>query len=232
MRLVTWNIRAGRGIDEVRSLQRIIDVLREIDADIVCLQEVERRMPSSGFEDQPAKLAVALGMTALFQTNLRLGPGAFGNAILSRYPLTKLADHALPNPRERAGILRYPEKRRALEVAVQHLSSPLTVFVTHWSLDSHDRLKSARILAERVKRANAPVIAAGDFNAEERSDEILRFREESELIDSWPQGEMTYPADVPNVRIDYVWHSREIQVQSARSASTLASDHLPVIVEW
>src|SRR5205809_7438036 len=100
MRLATYNIRAGRGIDDRRSIQRVIDVLRGINPDVVCLQEVEKRLPPHVLEDQPAILSRALGMSVRFQANWRLAPGAFGNAILSRFPIVTYAEYTLPNDRE------------------------------------------------------------------------------------------------------------------------------------
>jgi endonuclease/exonuclease/phosphatase family metal-dependent hydrolase len=229
MRIVSWNIRGGRGIDGIRSLQRIIETLRGFDADVICLQEVERRMPQSGLEDQPKLLARELGMRVAFQSNLSLGFGRFGNVILTRLPVKSRAEIRIPNRRERRNILRFPEKRGVLKLA---LDGPLAVLCTHWSLDSEDRLDSARLIVDRIRQLDYPTILAGDLNAAPQSKEIGIIREESGLIDSFPESPATYPADVPDSRIDYIWIPAAASVKSANVPETSASDHLPVVVEY
>src|ERR1043166_4142238 len=137
-------------------------------------------MPQSGLEDQPKLLARELGMRAVFQSNLTLGFGRFGNAILTRLPVKSRSDIRIPNDRERKRILKFPEKRGALKV---ELEGPITVLCTHWSLDPDDRLESARLLVKRIREIDSPVILAGDLNAMPQSDEIGVFRTQSGLSD-------------------------------------------------
>lgn len=233
MRLVTYNIRGGLGMDDRRSTRRIGEVLQEIGADIVCLQEVHQRLPWSAFRDQPGHLARVVKSRVVFQNNFRVGLGGFGNALLTSRPILSRASHSLPNARERQRILKSLERRGLLEVVVETPGGPLVVLVTHWSLDAEDRMKSAEEIAARVEALKTPVILAGDFNAEADSAEMQRLRQETGLVDAGAAAAAaTFPADAPRARIDYVLHSPELSVTPASVVDTQASDHRPVVVDW
>jgi endonuclease/exonuclease/phosphatase family metal-dependent hydrolase len=99
LRVMTYNIRWGMGVDGKFSLERIAGVIRESGADLVGLQEVERGSPRSRFRDEPCVIARELGMHVAFGGNLRLGSWQFGNALLSRFPLQAWRNVPLPASR-------------------------------------------------------------------------------------------------------------------------------------
>src|SRR5438034_287507 len=107
MRVISYNIRGGLGMDDRRDLRRIAAVLRVEAAEVVGLQEVHCRLPQSGLANQPRALARAMGMACLFGPALALGPGKYGNAVLSAVPARRRAIHRLPGE---------GEPRAALEV--------------------------------------------------------------------------------------------------------------------
>jgi endonuclease/exonuclease/phosphatase family metal-dependent hydrolase len=230
MRLVTYNIRGGLGIDGRRSLQRIAAVLREVDAQIICLQEVHCYLPWSGFQNQVRTLARWLGMPVLFQNNLWPTLGGFGNALLTSLPILSLARHRLPNVGERAQTHKLPERRGLLEAMLQTPDGLLRVMVTHWSLNPKDRQQSAKEVAALVSVQQTPVLLAGDLNTVANSLEMARLRGLTGLCD---QGTApTFPADKPTARIDYVLHSPEVPVSRVWVVETPASDHRPVVAVW
>src|SRR5438874_49069 len=110
MRVISYNIRGGLGMDGRRDIRRIAGVLREAQAEVVGLQEVHRRLPQSGLADQPRSLARATGMRCLFGPALTFGPGKYGNAVLSALPARRRAVHRLPGK---------GEPRAALEVELE-----------------------------------------------------------------------------------------------------------------
>jgi endonuclease/exonuclease/phosphatase family metal-dependent hydrolase len=233
MRIVTWNIRGGAGMDGRRSMARIADLLCAVDADVVCLQEAHRRTPWTCFEDQPARLADLLGMRPIFQNNLRVATGQYGNLVLTRLPVVSRTGWVLPNRGERSSRPALQMERRGLlEVVVAVPEGLLAVLTTHWSLDAGDRLASAERAAARVHEAGGRVVLTGDLNAGPVSEEVTAFGELSGLVDAVPGGPPTFPADAPRTRIDYVWLSRDLRCTHARVLETLASDHRPVVVEW
>src|SRR5262245_11429058 len=107
MRVLTYNIRGGLGMDQRRSIERIGAVIQDAGADVVGVQEVHQRLPQSGLADQPRRLEHATGMCCLFGPALSLGVGRYGNAVLTRMPARRRVRWPLPGE---------GEPRAALEV--------------------------------------------------------------------------------------------------------------------
>jgi len=233
MRLVSYNIRGGLGMDGRRSIERIAEVLRGIEADVICLQEVHRRLPLSRFQNQPNRLARLLGKRACFHNLWRGAIGGYGNALLTALPVRAVSALFLPNDEEhrRRPPLRI-ERRGLLEVVVQTPGGPLAVLGTHWSLEAADRERSAEEIARRIADLPTPVILAGDFNASAESAEIQKLRDLTGLVDAgWSEAQPTFPSDHPAARIDYIWHSPGLEVSRVEVVDTQASDHRPVVVD-
>ena len=89
MRLLSYNIHKGiGGRDRLYRIERIIRVIEEENPDLMCLQEVDRNVRRSRHDDQPTRLAEAFHAEEhLYQLNVHVGSGGYGNLILSRWPL-------------------------------------------------------------------------------------------------------------------------------------------------
>src|SRR5690242_4824695 len=87
LRLLTYNIHNGVGRDRRYELERIARVLEAEAPDLVALQEVDKLLPRTNGDDQARALAEALGMHYLHCETCCLNGGAFGIAVLSRFPL-------------------------------------------------------------------------------------------------------------------------------------------------
>src|ERR1700689_3098719 len=89
MRLLSSNMHKGLGGRDRRyRLERILDVIETENPDLICLQEVDRHVPRSKFDDQPRMLAEYFKAAGyLFQPNVHLRAGAYGNLLLSRWKL-------------------------------------------------------------------------------------------------------------------------------------------------
>lgn len=225
MLVATYNIRGGRGIDGVQSLSRVADVIRASGAEVVCLQEVERRLPQSRFADQPKQLGEQLGVISVFQRNLRIGPGAFGNLILSRYPVLEAKSFSLTSQREQRGLLM---------ALIDAPDGPISVFCTHWGLSSAERVQQAIEAADIVKTAPHPVIFCGDLNETSEKPAVTTLLSASGLHDlSLEAGQtaLTYPSDTPTARIDYVLGCSNLHAVVSEVIDSPASDHRAVIVD-
>jgi len=222
---MTYNIRGGWGIDGVRSTSRIADVVREHAPDIVCFQEVHQRLPQSRFVDQPTQLERELAMPLVFQANLRLGfVGGYGVAVASRYPVRGVHNHLLPSVREQRGVL---------QVTLETPTGLLTVFCTHWGLNAEERERQAASLAALVLAVSGPVIVAGDFNERPDAGGVRLLLSQTGLLDAdAAQNRLTYPADIPEARIDYLFYSPTLALQTVSVIPTLVSDHLPLLAEF
>jgi endonuclease/exonuclease/phosphatase family metal-dependent hydrolase len=230
MRIVTWNIRGGKGMDGVRSLGRIVEALRDLDADIVCLQEVHRFLPGGAMEDQPAGLAKALGARVAYSSALRLSK-RFGLAILSRWPIERIEVHRLPNDRERRsrpGL--WLERRICQEAVISSPEGPLTVLNTHWSLSADDRMEASKTISGLIRACAGPLLLCGDLNARPDALEVARLLSEGLTDSGAGRNQMTYPADRATARIDYIW-CRGISATNISTPELSGSDHLPILID-
>ncbi|MEH6457786.1 MAG: endonuclease/exonuclease/phosphatase family protein [Cocleimonas sp.] len=144
IKVSSWNIQNGLGIDGQVSLERIAQTLKEtIDPDVICLQEVSRNMPlaDGSTADQVERLselfpgyefvfgaAIDTYLPALEQR------GQFGNMILSRYPIKTVFHHPLPQPSD-AGAKKHMA-RQLIEITVEKGSSSFRVMTTHLEFHS------------------------------------------------------------------------------------------------
>lgn len=229
VRILTYNIHAGKDATGAANLQRVASIVRSTTADIVLLQEVDRNTQRSGDVDQVAELARLTGMRAEFGKSLDYQGGEYGIAILSRWPI--VAHETIPlhiePPQVRAGGSTEP--RVALLVTVQSPRGELRIVNTHLDASREDGYRMQEV--PQVLAAAHDAIAGGDFNAEPDSrvhDAVMR----AGMRDAWLQcghGQpLTFPASVPRKRIDYVFlHGR---CKSATVIDTDASDHRPLLV--
>lgn len=222
IRLMTYNIRGTKGMDNRRSAKRIADVIRASGAQIVCLQEVHQRLPYSRMVDQPKALSRLLGMKVAFQVNLRIGIGNYGNALLTNLEIVRSQSHSLTSK---------GEPRGALEVGLMTPDGPLTVFCTHFGLDRNERATQGRELAALVNAAPAPKIVCGDFNEEAQAMGLSGLIGSAGLIDACAGGPPTFEAGNPTKRIDFILHDPSVTIHSVSLIDTLASDHLPIVAD-
>ena len=168
IQILTWNIQNGKGVDDTISLRRIAAVIKDMgDPDVICLQEISRHLPLGKDVLAPDQI---LELSELFPEHEAIfGPAVegrsdgrarrwqFGNATLTRLPVTSVFHHALPQPCEPG--MRHMA-RQAIEVSLQGTHGPLRVLNTH--LEFHSA--SQRIAQVGRLRANQEEIVA---NAEQ-----------------------------------------------------------------
>ncbi|WP_419194952.1 endonuclease/exonuclease/phosphatase family protein [Novipirellula herctigrandis] len=231
--VLTYNIHHGEGMDGKLDLNRIAAVIKHLDPDIVALQEVDKATNRSHGVDQAAELGILTGMHAAFGKAMDYAGGHYGEAILSKYPLTNVNVLALPSTE---GC----EPRCALAAQVRlGENGPEFVFVsTHLEhAKAPLRLRQSNKLNPFLVRANSlPMILAGDFNDVPDSPTI-RVLQPNWTDASVKQPDPTSPSAPPKRKIDYVffrpanaWRVVEQQVVN----EPVASDHLPllVVLEW
>lgn len=220
MRVVTYNIRHA----SLKGLDAIVEVLRPLDADLIALQEVDRGVPRSGHVDQATVLAQALGLRGTFAPAMGLQGGQYGVALLSRHPIASTRIHPLPSPLE---------PRVALEATVERPGGPWQIAVTHLGLQPTERFGQVRRLLRAVP-ATPRSLLMGDLNEgrTEPAFAILTTRWVDCLGEAGPIPLVTYPAEHPAIGIDHVLRSPDLPpAVRARTLSTQASDHLPVVVD-
>ena len=227
---MTYNIRAGRGLDGRLSLNRIAQVIAAEAPDVVALQEVDSKRRRSTYQDQAHVLAERLGYACAFVHARRWKEGEYGNAILSRFPVLECRRLPLPKPP------RLPvEARSVLQCRLAHPEGEVHIWNTHLGLLAAERrAQVAAMVQEYLRHEEIPLVLVGDFNARPRSKEIVGLSLHLTRVLS----QRTFPGFLPVVHLDHVFHSRHLRVDRTHVPKTLlarrASDHLPLVVdlEW
>ncbi len=245
VRLVTFNTHHGVGGDRRHDLPRLARVLADTDADVICLQEVDRHYGARSEDvDQALLLSRALDMQLAWGPAIdepRPGnqpPRQYGNALLSRLPILVSDVHSLPGG---------GEPRSALRTMLELDGGTLWVTNTHLSTGQPGRrAEQVATLAALHTDSMAAGVLVGDFNAGPDAPELAglrgRFADAWELADErddqsgwrfWQHDDgLTHPAHSPHRRIDQVWVSPGIAVPEARVLDARgASDHLPLMVD-
>ena len=244
VRLVTFNTHHGVGEDARHDLPRLAKVLASVEADVICLQEVDRYFGDRSEDvDQALLLSRALDMQlawgpAIDEPGTSGEPRQYGNALLSRLPILVSDVHRLPGG---------GEPRSALRTMLELDGATLWVTATHLTTRSpEDRGDQVAALAALHTEPMAAGVLVGDFNAGPEAPELAglreRFSDAWELARDrddqagwrfWQRDEgLTHPARSPHRRIDQVWVSEGVTVAAAQVLDAYgASDHLPLMVD-
>jgi endonuclease/exonuclease/phosphatase family metal-dependent hydrolase len=222
-RFMTYNIHHGYNAGQVPSLDLIAETIAREDPDVICLQEVVRGWMIDDQHDALSILAERLGMRYAFLPNIG---DLFGNAILSRFPITDVNRlHYAVEP----GIKHQP--RGALFARI----ADVTFACTHLD-DVSDasivRQEQIRTIIRNIPVELGPVIVAGDLNAVPGDIEV-RLLGEFGLEDLGASAGDTTTNDTPQKRIDYVWGRGVVGAQAHSLPlpdAARASDHRPLIV--
>ena len=167
LQVLSWNIWWRFGPWEKRRVA-ILDTLKQIDADIIALQEV--------WDEEGASLAAEfgdkLGFHHVYAASMHRDGIGFGNAILSRWPIIE-HDHAMLS-----GAVESGERRLVIYALIDGPRGAFPVFNTHlnWKYQhSHIRQKQVSDIAHFIDNKPAqdfPPLLCGDFNAEPESEEL------------------------------------------------------------
>ena len=241
IRVITYNIHRAIGVDRRFRPDRIVDILRHYEADLVLLQEVDEGAPRSRELNLAKELAQAAGYPHFaLGHNVSLKKGRYGNATLSRFPIV----------RERNIDLSVPESwiRRGCQHTSLDLNGDggrLEVFNLHLGLSARERAKQIDLLKRSQELSSVgsetAALVGGDFN-DWRSllmpalSNGLGFRCATERRRGPYRCLPTYPAFSPQGGLDRIYHRGPLTLESAYvcrlQVSLVASDHRPVIAEF
>jgi len=228
LRVVSYNIRHTRGMDNVVNLDRTAAALHALKPDIVGLQEVDRNVTRSGNTDQPARLGDKLGLNHAFGAFMPLQGGEYGMAILSRHPIAQVIPITLPTGNE---------PRIALRADLTLPSGQtLSVINVHfdWVEDDTFRYAQAQTLARHLRTLKNPYILLGDFNDTPTSRTLSLFRSLAYEAHKPRHDRFTFSSTQPTQEIDFIFTAplRAWTVTSVRVLTDpLTSDHRPVLAE-
>ncbi|HEV2146542.1 MAG TPA: endonuclease/exonuclease/phosphatase family protein [Longimicrobiaceae bacterium] len=238
LRVLVYNVHAGKDAGGVDNLARVAETVRETGADLVLLQEVDRGTERSGRTDQLAELRRLTGMHGVFGKTLDYQGGGYGIALLSRWPVAEDTLIHLPvdPPQVRAGGSREP--RGVLRARVDAPGGAVYVLNTHLDASREDVYRRQEVaallrIAEGLRGGSARVLLGGDLNATPESAVIAEVRAAG-WRDAWEacgSGEgFTYPAKAPVKRIDYLFLPAGAGCDSAAVVGAEVSDHRGVLL--
>ena len=213
LRVVCYNIHSGKDRWGRWRLDQMADLLEQLQADVIALQEVHQ---NSRYGYQADLLAERLHCTPIFAPAKQVSDGAYGNALLSRIPVLDSANMPLKTR---------GEPRSLLKNTLQYGRHLIDVWVTHCSLDRRSRGHQLRAIHREIRQHGArPLLIAGDFNT---STSPL-----SPLLQDCARESGTATATLVTIprRIDYVYASAEWQVEHCRVIRQKISDHYPLFV--
>jgi endonuclease/exonuclease/phosphatase family metal-dependent hydrolase len=228
LRVATYNVHRCRGMDRRVVPGRIAALLRDVDADVIALQEVVGAGPSGS--GQAEEIGAALGMGWVMAPVRVLRRHLFGNVVMSRYPILHHSQYDLSwRTCEPRGC-----QRADLDLADGRV---LHIYNVHLGTAVLERRYQAPRLASFVhdRRVEGPKVILGDFNEWMRG---LATRTLSELFESVDirshlQRRRTYPGFFPVLHLDHIYYEGEVEVRHVeliRSRRALiASDHLPLV---
>lgn len=220
--IATYNIHRAVGRDGRFSPNRIVDVVAEIGADVIALQEVP--LGGSHVADVLACLQEATGFLGAAGPTLDLPESRYGNAVLSRYPISSVRTIDL------SFGLREP--RGALDADLQCDGHPLRVVATHLGLSPAERRHQVRVLLQAFDTGAMPVVLMGDINEWFMWGRPLRWLKSHFQRAPAPP---TFPAHRPLFALDRIWirpHQRLAKVGAHMSPlACVASDHLPLVAQ-
>ena len=222
LKVLTYNIHHGQNTKGEIDLQGIANVILATNPDLVALQEVDSVTGRSKGSDQLQELASLTGMYTYFAKAMDYDGGAYGTAILSRLPISASERLTLPGSTGK-------------EPRIAGIVTILLLFVsTHLDAgeDPADRINQATALVQHFTPVKTLVILAGDLNAPPAAKETIILKQL--FTDLTQSSGPTYPADTPNVKLDYIMifpKQRHDTISARVIEETVASDHRPLVCE-
>ncbi len=235
LRIVTYNIHKGQGLDQRVKIERIAKILRAIEADVIALQEVLSVAGKRREDHQAQFLAEELEYHYRIGENRKIRGGAYGNVTLSRFPISFSCNYDITqHGREERGCLQTDirfDSRQTLHIYNLHLGTAFT----ERRYQAH-RLVEHEILKGEGKKGARVIL--GDFNEWVAGLASRLFHSHFQSIHLRPVfgKPRSYPGVLPFLHLDHIYYDRRLElerVETIRNLRTLiASDHLPVIADF
>lgn len=232
IKVMTFNINYGVGMDGKHDLGRISDIIRIHSPDVVCLNEVDYKTERSGGVDQARKIAADLGMSFTFARNHRGDGGWSGNALLTHYPIyfSENRRYKYEKTSEVKGVLH-----TILDVEGVHIH----FYVTQLGEDSTENSAEIKELVNAILDwgVDEPIIVAGNLSTLPPNDgirELLYYFKD--VADFTRDGLLTFPSNNPQYRLDYILFNdffTPVAVYTVNdSEAKVVSDHLPLYARF
>jgi len=229
VRVATYNVHRCRGLDGRTLPSRVAEVIRDIDPDLIALQEVIGAGPSSAGHAE--ELGALLGMGWVMAPVRHLRGCLFGNVVLSRHPIVHHTHYDLS--------WKTCEPRGCQRVDIAFGDDRLHLYNVHLGTAFLERRHQAERLGTIVhdRRVGVPKVVLGDFNEWTKGlvTEILSDRLQSIDLRTHLRRRRTYPGVFPVLHLDHIYYEGTVEVVKLAlprtRLSVMASDHLPLVAD-
>lgn len=229
LRVVTYNIHKCRGLDGRTDVERIVKVLRALHADVIALQEVVG--PGAKSTGQEETIAMRLGMVPILAPARTYRGHPYGNAVLSRLPVSRQFICDLSQSGHEARLCQ------RIDIVLQ--GHTVHFYNVHLGTSAHERARQAKKLVSFVMddHVHGPKILVGDFNEWMKgpATELLNGRLKSLDLIPHLRWQRTYPGFLPVFHLDHLYYAGHVEVHKLhvprRWPALIASDHLPIVAE-
>ena len=227
IKVMTYNIRHACGMDNKVNIERIINVIKGENPDILILNEVDEGIIRSGYIPEAKKISEALNMDFFFFPTE--GRKDYGNAVLSKHPIVEKKGFNLPQPKWMNAM-----QRGCASIIITINGKKVNIMGVHLGLGGIQEIETelGKVLSYYNEKG-IPGIVAGDFNIEYPD---LKYGNTAEFFKNFDVSNKlagkdlyTFPSDRPGSQIDYICISHEFKVIDTYTVNSSASDHLPVV---
>jgi len=226
IRLLSYNIKHCEGMDNVINYDRTASVIRSLNPDVVCLQELDS-ITSRCNDFQVKVLGEKLGMHGYFGPAIPYKGGKYGLGILSNEIPVRIYHYSLPGVEKRTFMIAE--------------FSNYIVICTHLDLNESNRVESVKIITQKAKEFTKRIYLAGDFNEENKKGSVF-----TEFSKNWEQVSLTnntFPTGAPTKCIDYILTFKQkksgFKIKNANVVYNLqnvnvssVSDHYPIYIDF
>lgn len=233
LRIATYNIHKARGVDGRVRPQRIVNVLRELEADIIGLQEVLSIGGQHREKDQAQYFAEELGMNHCVGKTRLLKGGVYGNVILTRFSIRNTTTYDLS--------VRRREERGCLRADVDVNDGVVHIFNLHLGTDYFERRTQAQKIVRSAVLHNpelsGPRIVMGDLNEWTFGLVTRMLQKHFRSADpaTYLRRYKTFPVFLPLLPLDHIYFDASFQIERLTIHKTpvamKASDHLPLVAD-
>lgn len=230
MKIMTFNTQHCLNYVERKiDFQIMANAILKCGADIVGLNEMRSQGENPEYTYQTEALSKLTGLPHYYfakAIDADGGKNPYGNAMLSRYPIVSAQVIPVPDPPTRVEGKMY-ETRCLLKAK---LENGLTVMVIHFGLNPDEAENAVATVVENLESEKC--ILMGDFNVDPDDPVLLPIREKmKDAAEKFAEPRLSYPSDVPERKIDYIFVSPDIEIEAADIPAIVASDHRPHTAE-
>lgn len=235
VRVMTYNIHGGKDSDDKDSMEKIIELVKKINPDILVLNEV-LGVNGAPSENQAYRIAVACDMKYYFGKSINtgfLGIQEFGNAVLTKFSIKRAYKKHLFYYDNSPG---YSEQRTCSCVCVDYFGKDLWIYATHLGLKDikTERGKQLDNIFEQISSNGGLSILAGDMN--EKWEVLQKYDNRIYKNNFYSSNHKLLNKSIQTFsksteQIDYIFFSNDIKIKNCQNFISDASDHYPLVAD-